>query len=107
MAAAAAVLVRLLEPDADRSAVAAAMRDCEYRGDDVTSATWSSASHFGYPVSTEHMTRTSIMGLGATRRLSAVRWGVAGNIVTAWVVTMPAAGVIAAAVGWPLRRVAG
>jgi phosphate/sulfate permease len=36
------------------------------------------------------------MGVGATRRLSAVRWGVAGNIVAAWVVTLPAAGAVAA-----------
>ena len=48
-----------------------------------------SASHFGIPVSTTHCVSTSIMGVGATRRLSAVRWGVAGNIVTAWILTFP------------------
>ena len=58
------------------------------------------ASHFGFPISTTHVISTSIMGVGATRRLSAVRWGVAGNIVTAWVLTMPAAGLLAAAFGW-------
>jgi phosphate/sulfate permease len=47
-------------------------------------------------VSTTHITTTSIMGVGATRRLSAVRWGVAGNIVVAWIVTLPAAGLVAA-----------
>jgi len=48
------------------------------------------------PVSTTHITTTSIMGVGATRRLSAVRWGVAGNILVAWVVTLPAAAAVAA-----------
>jgi phosphate/sulfate permease len=54
------------------------------------------ATVFAVPVSTTHITTTSIMGVGATRRLSAVRWGVAGNIVIAWVVTLPAAGAVAA-----------
>ncbi len=47
------------------------------------------ASHYGVPVSTTHCINASIMGVGASRRLSAVRWGVAGNIVTAWVLTLP------------------
>jgi phosphate/sulfate permease len=54
------------------------------------------ATVFAVPVSTTHVTATSIMGVGSTRRLSAVRWGVAGNIVVAWVVTLPAAGAVAA-----------
>jgi phosphate/sulfate permease len=54
------------------------------------------ATVFAVPVSTTHITTTSIMGVGATRRLSAVRWGVAGNIVVAWVLTLPAAGAVAA-----------
>src|SRR4051794_5460774 len=54
------------------------------------------ATVFAVPVSTTHITTTSIMGVGATRRLSAVRWGVAGNIVIAWIVTLPAAGAVAA-----------
>jgi phosphate/sulfate permease len=54
------------------------------------------ATVFAVPVSTTHVTTASIMGVGATRRLSAVRWGVAGNIVVAWVVTLPAAGAVAA-----------
>jgi PiT family inorganic phosphate transporter len=52
-------------------------------------------SQLGLPVSTTHVISTSIMGVGATRRLSAVRWGVAGNIVTAWILTLPAAGAVA------------
>jgi phosphate/sulfate permease len=54
------------------------------------------ATVFAVPVSTTHITTTSIMGVGATRRLSAVRWGVAGNIVLAWIVTLPAAAAVAA-----------
>jgi PiT family inorganic phosphate transporter len=51
---------------------------------------------FGAPISTTHTITSSIMGVGATRRLSAVRWGVAGNIVGAWVLTFPGAGLLAA-----------
>jgi len=47
------------------------------------------ASHLGIPVSTTHCISTSIMGVGATRRLSAVRWGVASNIIAAWIITFP------------------
>lgn len=47
------------------------------------------ASSLGLPVSTTHVISTSIMGVGATRRLSAVRWGIAGKILMAWVVTLP------------------
>ncbi|MGY1744069.1 anion permease [Blastococcus sp. SYSU D00695] len=54
------------------------------------------ATVFAVPVSTTHITTTSIMGVGATRRFSAVRWGVARSIVVAWVVTLPAAGAVAA-----------
>jgi PiT family inorganic phosphate transporter len=52
------------------------------------------ASAFGIPVSTTHCISSSIMGVGATRRLSAVRWGVAGNIVLAWILTFPICGII-------------
>jgi inorganic phosphate transporter, PiT family len=51
---------------------------------------------FGAPISTTHTITSSIMGVGATKRLSAVRWGVAGNIVGAWVLTFPGAGIVAA-----------
>jgi inorganic phosphate transporter, PiT family len=55
------------------------------------------ATHFGIPVSTTHTITGAIVGVGSTKRLSAVRWGVAGRIVWAWVITIPAAGLIAAA----------
>jgi PiT family inorganic phosphate transporter len=54
------------------------------------------ATHFGIPVSTTHTITGAIVGVGATKRLSAVKWGVAGKIVWAWVLTIPMAGLIAA-----------
>ena len=56
---------------------------------------WGTA-HFGFPVSTTHTISGSVMGAGASRRFSAVRWGIAGNIVTAWILTLPAAGLVGA-----------
>jgi PiT family inorganic phosphate transporter len=56
---------------------------------------WTTA-HFGFPVSTTHTISGCVMGAGASRRLSAVRWGVAGNIVAAWILTLPAAGLVGA-----------
>jgi PiT family inorganic phosphate transporter len=55
------------------------------------------ATHLGVPVSTTHTITGAIIGVGATRRLSAVRWSVANNIVVAWIVTIPASAFIAAA----------
>ena len=55
-----------------------------------------SATSLGIPVSTTHTITGAIMGVGAARRASAVRWGVAGNIVVAWLITIPAAALIAA-----------
>ena len=53
------------------------------------------ASHFGMPVSTTHVISSAIMGVGSSDRFSAVRWGVAGNIIVAWVLTIPASGFVA------------
>ncbi|OGQ49099.1 MAG: phosphate transporter [Deltaproteobacteria bacterium RIFCSPLOWO2_02_56_12] len=53
------------------------------------------ASHLGIPLSTTHTIGTSIMGVGSIQRFSAVRWGVAGEIIVAWVLTFPACGLIA------------
>ena len=50
------------------------------------------ASQLGIPVSTTHCISSSIMGVGATKRLSAVRWGIAGNIIAAWIITFPVCG---------------
>ena len=58
------------------------------------------ASGFGIPVSTTHTITGAIVGVGSAQRASAVRWGLAGNIVIAWIVTMPAAALMAAAAYW-------
>jgi PiT family inorganic phosphate transporter len=67
---------------------------CAETGGAITlfAATWA-----GIPVSTTHTITGAIIGVGAARRTSAVRWGVASNIVVAWVLTLPAAGLVAAA----------
>jgi inorganic phosphate transporter, PiT family len=56
------------------------------------------STHFGFPLSTTHVINGGVMGAGAGKRVSAVRWGVAGNIVVAWLLTLPAAAAIGAAV---------
>ena len=74
---------------------------CAEAGGAITlfGATW-----LGIPVSTTHTITGSIVGVGAARKVSAVRWGVASNIVVAWVLTIPAAGLVSASVyvlaGW-------
>ena len=62
------------------------------------------ATSYGIPVSTTHTITGAIMGVGATTRLSAVRWGVAGRIVWAWVLTIPASSTIGALMVWVLQR---
>jgi PiT family inorganic phosphate transporter len=61
------------------------------------------ASHFGIPVSTTHCITSAVMGVGATKRFSAVRWGIAGNIVTAWILTFPICGVLGYFFSWILH----
>ena len=65
------------------------------------------ASHYGIPVSTTHTITGAIVGVGATSRVSAVRWGIARRIVWAWLVTIPAAGLMAAAAYYILSLVTG
>jgi PiT family inorganic phosphate transporter len=55
------------------------------------------STHFGFPLSTTHVINGGVMGAGAGKRVSAVRWGVAGNIVVAWLLTLPGAAAIGAA----------
>ena len=54
------------------------------------------ASHLGFPLSTTHSITGAVLGAGAAKRLSAVRWGLAGNIAVAWVLTLPAAALVGA-----------
>jgi PiT family inorganic phosphate transporter len=63
------------------------------------------ATGLGVPVSTTHTITGAIVGVGATRRLSAVRWGIAGRIVWAWILTIPASALIAATTYWTLTLI--
>ena len=67
---------------------------------------WTTA-HLGFPVSTTQTITGSVMGAGASRRFSAVRWGIAGNIAIAWVLTLPAAGTVGAVMEVVTRMPAG
>jgi PiT family inorganic phosphate transporter len=58
------------------------------------------ATSFGIPVSTTHTITGSVIGVGAARRASAVRWKVAQNVLVAWIITIPAAALIAAFFYW-------
>jgi PiT family inorganic phosphate transporter len=64
------------------------------------------ATFLGYPISTTHAISGGVMGAGAAKRLSAVRWGIAGNIVTAWLLTLPASAAVGAA-AYGLARIFG
>src|SRR3954464_3115537 len=63
------------------------------------------ATRAGYPLSTTHVISGSVLGAGATRRFSAVRWGIAGNMLVAWALTIPAAALVAAALYWPIQGI--
>ena len=67
---------------------------------------WTTA-HLGFPVSTTQTISGCVMGAGASRRFSAVRWGIAGNIVVAWILTLPAAGTVGACMEVVTRMPAG
>jgi PiT family inorganic phosphate transporter len=67
-----------------------------FAAETAASAVLLTTAHLGFPISTTHVITTSIMGVGATKRLSAVRWGVTFNILVAWVLTLPMAAAIAA-----------
>jgi inorganic phosphate transporter, PiT family len=62
-----------------------------------------SASLAGIPVRTTHTITGAIVGVGATTRLSAVRWGIAGRIVVAWILTIPASALVGAGMFWAIR----
>jgi PiT family inorganic phosphate transporter len=64
----------------------------------AASVLMTTAYAYAAPISTTHVITSSVMGVGATRKFSAVRWGVAGNILTAWILTLPMAALVAAGV---------
>ncbi|MFH0243664.1 anion permease [Streptomyces sp. HK10] len=73
----------------------------------AASVMYTASFMFNAPISTTHVITSAIMGVGATKRVSAVRWGVAKNIVLGWFITMPAAALVAAVSYWAVRMVAG
>ncbi|HEY2791058.1 MAG TPA: inorganic phosphate transporter [Micromonosporaceae bacterium] len=74
-----------------------------FAAETTASAVLFTATAYGLPISTTHTITASIMGVGATKRLRAVRWGVAGNIVTAWVLTFPASALVAILVSFLIK----
>ncbi len=74
-----------------------------FAADFSAAAVIEAASLLGIPVSTTHCASSAVMGIGATRRLSAVRWGVAGNIVAAWILTFPVCGGLGYLFAWLLK----
>jgi len=73
----------------------------------VAGSTLYTGTHFGFPISTTHVVTGSVMGAGAVRGLNAVKWGIAGNIVVAWLLTMPAAALVSAAIYYPVTWIFG
>ena len=69
----------------------------------ASGATIYAATKYGYPLSTTHVVSGAITGAGATTRLSAVRWGIAGRIAFAWILTIPASAATAAVLYWPIH----
>ena len=74
-----------------------------FAAETAASAVILGASAMGAPISTTHTISTAVIGVGASKRFSAVRWGVAGNLVVAWVLTIPAAGMVGALFFWLLE----
>jgi inorganic phosphate transporter, PiT family len=73
----------------------------------ASSVLYTTAFVFAAPISTTQTITSAVMGVGATRRFSAVRWGVAGDIATAWVLTIPMAALVAAVCYWVLHALIG
>ncbi len=74
-----------------------------FAAETAASAVIMGASVLGAPISTTHTISTTVIGVGASKRFSAVRWGVAGNLVVAWVLTIPASATVAALCFWTLE----
>lgn len=74
-----------------------------FAAETVAAATIQLVTHLGIPISTTHVISSSILGIGASKRLSAVRWGVASNIVLAWLFTIPTCAIAGALLYWIVR----
>ncbi len=77
--------------------------DAGFAAQTVAAAVIQGATQMGLPVSTTHVVSGAVLGAGATRRVAAVRWGIARRIMVAWVLTIPAAALVAASIAVPLR----
>jgi PiT family inorganic phosphate transporter len=78
-----------------------------FAAESAASAVLFTAASMGAPVSTTHVITSTIMGVGSTRRLSAVRWGIGKKIVYAWLFTLPACGIMAGVIYWGLAHLIG
>jgi PiT family inorganic phosphate transporter len=78
-----------------------------FAAESATAAILYATAHFGFPVSTTHTISGGVLGAGATERLSAVRWGIAGNILAAWLFTLPIAALVGAAMEVVTRQPGG
>jgi PiT family inorganic phosphate transporter len=76
-----------------------------FSAETAAAATLFGTAHFGIPVSTTHTITGAVIGVGATRRLSAVRWGLTRRVLVAWVLTLPGAALIAALTFWLLQLI--
>ncbi len=76
-----------------------------FAAETAASAVLLGTAHFGFPISTTHVITTSVMGVGATERASAVKWGLSRDILLAWIVTLPAAALIGAACALVMRAI--
>jgi PiT family inorganic phosphate transporter len=76
-----------------------------FSAETAAAATLFATAHFGIPVSTTHTITGAVIGVGATRRLSAVRWGLTRRVLVAWVLTLPGAALIAAVTYWLLQLI--
>jgi PiT family inorganic phosphate transporter len=78
-----------------------------FAADASTTAVLLTSSHFGFPLSTTQVASGSIMGSGVGRRLASVRWSLAGRIVAAWLITLPAAGAVGGVLYWVASEIGG
>jgi PiT family inorganic phosphate transporter len=78
-----------------------------FAADSSSTAVILASSHFGFPLSTTHVASGSILGSGVGNRLARVRWGMAGRMVLAWLITLPAAGAVAGGLYWVADGIGG
>jgi inorganic phosphate transporter, PiT family len=78
-----------------------------FAADASSAAVILASSHYGFPLSTTHVTSGSIIGSGVGRRLAVVRWGIAGRLAIGWLVTLPAAALVGGGTAWAAAAIGG